>query len=187
MKTSIGTTLSLCLLCVCISNSQPLSSIETCNCESWDDVCWDNCLSGGQVAESKSFPCGQIKACQKHLEKPACKDVPTTIPAQCRSTTHSVSTTPPPPDRRVESGNACACTGQTVVQNGLVSGNCNTLGTNGRYWCYVNFNGFSSCGDETRAPISGFYISYNACDIQREANFAGFYSAHASDYIPRSG
>merc|ERR1711879_989471 len=86
-----------------MGNSQPLSSFETCNCESWDEVCWDNCLSV-QFSESESLPCGLIRACQKHLEKPACKDVSTTIPAQCRSTTHSVSTTPSPSNRRFESG-----------------------------------------------------------------------------------
>jgi len=171
MKTSIVTTLTLCLLYVCISNSQPLSSFETCNCESWDEVCWDNCLSG-QFSESESLPCGLIKACQKHLEKPACKDVSTTIPAQCRSTTHSVSTTPSPSNRRVESGNACACTGQTVFLNGLQAGDCNTVSRNGRHWCYVNFNGIYSCGDETRAPVSGFYVSYNACDLQRDVLIA---------------
>ena len=82
MKTSTLTTLSLCLLYLCVSNSQSVSSIETCNCESWDEVCWDNCLSG-QFAESKSFPCAQIRSCQEHRENPICKDVPTTIPLRC--------------------------------------------------------------------------------------------------------
>ena len=85
MKTSIVTTLSLCLLYLCISHSQSLSSIETCNCESWDEVCWDDCLSG-QFAESFSFPCAQIRSCQKYLQNPACKDVPTTIPLRCGDT-----------------------------------------------------------------------------------------------------
>jgi hypothetical protein len=82
MKTSTLTTLSSCLLCLCVFNSQSVSSIETCNCESRDEVCWDNCLSG-QFAESKPFPCGQIRSCQKHQENPLCKDVPTTIPSRC--------------------------------------------------------------------------------------------------------
>ena len=82
MKTSTLTTLSLCMLYICISYSQSLSSIETCNCESWDEECWDDCLSG-QFAESNTLPCGKIKACQKHRENPLCKDVPTTIPSRC--------------------------------------------------------------------------------------------------------
>merc|ERR1712062_649093 len=73
---------SLCLLYLCGSNSQSLSSIETCNCESWDEECWDDCLSG-QFAESNTLPCGKIKACQRHRENPLCKDVPTTIPSRC--------------------------------------------------------------------------------------------------------
>ena len=82
MQTSTVMRLSLCLLYLCISHSQSLSSFETCNCESWDEVCWDDCLSG-QFAESKSFPCAQIRSCQKHREKALCKDVPTTIPWRC--------------------------------------------------------------------------------------------------------
>ena len=82
MQTSTVMKLSFCLLYLCISHSQSLSSFETCNCESWDEVCWDDCLSG-QFAESKSFPCAQIRSCQKHRENPICKDVPTTIPWRC--------------------------------------------------------------------------------------------------------
>jgi len=82
MKTSIVTTLSLCLLYLCISNSQSLSSIETCNCESWDEECWDDCLSG-QFAESNTLPCAKIKACQKFKQHHICKDVPTTFPWRC--------------------------------------------------------------------------------------------------------
>jgi len=82
MKTSIVTTLSLCLLYLCISNSQSLSSIETCNCESWDEECWDDCLSG-QFAESNTLPCAKIKACQKFQQHHECKDVPITLPWRC--------------------------------------------------------------------------------------------------------
>jgi len=82
MQTLTVMKLSLCLLYLCISHSQSLSSFETCNCESWDEVCWDDCLSG-QFAESKSFPCAQIRSCQEHRENPICKDVPTTIPWRC--------------------------------------------------------------------------------------------------------
>ena len=82
MQKSTIMKLSLCLLYLCISHSQSLSSFETCNCESWDEVCWDDCLSG-QFAESKSFPCAQIRSCQEHRENPICKDVPTTIPWRC--------------------------------------------------------------------------------------------------------
>ena len=67
----------------------------------------------------------------------------------------------------LQTSNACECTGQTVFLNGLQAGDCNTVGRNGRPWCYVNFDGSYSCGDETRAPVSGFYVSYNACDLQR--------------------
>jgi len=62
--------------------------------------------------------------------------------------------------------------GQTVFLNGLQAGDCNTVDRNGRPWCYVNFNGIYSCGDETRAPVSGFYVSYNACDLQRDSLIA---------------
>ena len=88
MKTSTVMTLSLCLLYLCGSNSQSLSSIEICNCESWDEECWDDCLSG-QFAQSNTLPlCGKIKACQ-HITckedacKNACKDVPKTLPWRC--------------------------------------------------------------------------------------------------------
>merc|ERR1719158_1870759 len=76
-------TLSLCMLYICISYSQSLSSIETCNCESWDEECWDDCLSG-QFAQSNTLPlCGKIKACQHITCKDACKDVPKTLPWRC--------------------------------------------------------------------------------------------------------
>ena len=66
MKTSILTTLSLCLLYLCISYSQPLSS--TCKCGSSDDVCWDFCLYSNQdmsqFSESNALPCGLIRTAQ---------------------------------------------------------------------------------------------------------------------------
>ena len=99
MKTSTVMTLSLCLLYLCISNSQSLSSIETCNCESWDEVCWDNCLS-----ESRPFPCALIKTCQKHPEHALCKDVPTTIPSRCGDR-RLITTSRPGPTK--PSGNVC--------------------------------------------------------------------------------
>ena len=82
MQTSTIMKLSLCLLYLCISHSQSLSSFETCYCESWDEVCWDECLSG-KFGESIFFPCAQIRSCQEHRENPVCKDVPTTIPWRC--------------------------------------------------------------------------------------------------------
>jgi len=94
MKTSILTTLSLCLLYLCISYSQPLSS--TCKCGSSDDACWDYCLYyddyygddniDSNFSESNALPCGLIRTCPKYLQHPRCKDVPTTIPGRCSPT-----------------------------------------------------------------------------------------------------
>jgi len=90
MKTSILTTLSLCLLYLCISYSQPLSS--KCNCGSSDDSCFDNCLNSNQdysdyYSESNALPCGLIRTCPNYRQHPKCLDVPTTIPGRCTPST----------------------------------------------------------------------------------------------------
>ena len=102
MKTSILTTLRLCLLYLCISYSQPLSS--TCNCGSSDDVCWDFCLyttpndpmiQFDDFPESNAIPCGLIRICPKYPQHHKCKGVPKTIPGRCPR--GPPTTTPWPP------------------------------------------------------------------------------------------
>jgi hypothetical protein len=69
------------------------SKLEVCGCADWDDVCYENCLDR---RESNAFPCGLIIACQKQLQHPMCKAVPTTIPSRCsRSTNPYPRTTTP--------------------------------------------------------------------------------------------
>ena len=119
MKTSIFTTLGLCLLYFGVSYSQPLAGFEDCNCANWDDACFDNCLLY-RPAESNAFsnfetcncedwddacfdnclretgrnaelPCGLIRICQRYPTHHMCTNSPRTIPPRCgpRSTTRS--------------------------------------------------------------------------------------------------
>jgi hypothetical protein len=159
-------TLGLCILYVSLSHESPVD--QPCGHCGYDDTqCFEDCFDR-PFSLNEEPACGIIRACIKRQHKPKmCHGVPITEPPRCKTD----STTPNPnPNPWPQSGTTnCECSGQTIYLNDVLSGNCNSKSAiNGRYWCYVNPG--NACWDETRAPVSGFFFSYHACDLRRNSN-----------------
>jgi len=177
MKTSILTTLGLCILYASFSNESPVE--QPCgHCQSWDTQCYNDCLDleGAGAARNEGPACALIRVCIKrgHQSK-MCQGIPKTLPQRCRgpppppppppppsSPPPPPSSPPPPPS------SSCSCNGKQFKGPGNYPfGECITTDPkNGQYYCYVNSN--TGCNDKKKSNRqANLYYSYEACAMQR--------------------